>query len=686
MRWITSVIVLCVAGCQLLAKDPPVFPKPPRLAATQKELDERKGAPDFEKVKKGAVNAGQKLLKNPVTIPDGPGNWYFYYACPDCGAYLKPLSPTEHQCPQCKKTYGDERTVGAYRCTLHYNLERAVEQLGWAYAYSGDDRYAAEVKRILSALADAYDTYPERWDRWGRKGFLAHLGGRRYAQSLDEAVGVIKLAKGYDLTRNSTVWSDKDRKHVEDDFFRLTAATLLRFNQGINNHQTWYNAGLMAIASVLADAEMVEKVLTMPGGFNYQLERSIGSDGLWYEGTIAYHNYALQAMVHIVEAGRRMGLKLHEEPKFKAMILGPLRAAYPSGQFPAINDSDYSHIGSFRGRFLWAWKLYREPVFAQAYAQGDAKIVHKLLGEKAAVEWPLFPGSTNLSDAGLMRMQVGAGAQAACVFLDYGLHGGGHGHFDKLNVVLYAMGREWMLDPGRLTYSHKEYKTWVKHTAAHNTVALGGRSQGATKGRLLWFKSGEGWAACAAESKGAYTGATLTRYLLLTEGMLVDVFDVAAGKTTQVDWFAHAVSSAARPVEERGEGAAEAPGTGSGYEHLTDGRAWEVEGDSHWDFVGADGKKLRLLLVGDAAEKVFVANGIGYRINQKVPCLIRRRRAQRTRFVTIYDLTGDASGIRKATATPAGVPAVHVETPAGAWNVTFGADSVTVAREKAAVP
>ena len=45
-------------------------------------------------------------------------------------------------------------------------------------------------------------------------------------------------------------------------------------------------------------------------------------------------------MVEIVDAGRRMGLALHKEPRFRQMLTSPLRCAYPNGQFPAINDSD----------------------------------------------------------------------------------------------------------------------------------------------------------------------------------------------------------------------------------------------------------------------------------------------------------------------------------------------------------
>jgi hypothetical protein len=641
----------------------PVFLMPPRLAYTRDELAAIKAAPGFAAMRDAAIQAANALLDKPVTLPEGYGGWIFDYACPDDGTPLHALNAAQHQCPTCKKIYSDEKTLAAYRCTLHYAAENAAEKLARAYAFSGDERYASEVKRILLHFAHAYPNYPPRRDRWGNTDEMAPLGGRRYVQSLDEAVGIIKLAKAYDLTRSASTWSKDDQSLVEKNLFGLTAQTLLQFNQDINNHQTWYDAGLMAIASVLGDADLVDKVLTMRGGFYDQLDRSVGSDGLWYEGTMAYQNYALQALKEIVEAGRRMGLKLYEAPKFKTLLLGPLHATYPNGQFPAINDSDRADIGIFKWSFDWAKKLYDKPL-----------------------DTALRTRSENLADAGLVILRQGAGPGATCTFLDYGQHGGGHGHFDKLNLMLYANGREWLLDPGRLTYSHKEYKTWVKETAAHNTVTWNGKSQRPTKGELLWLQNGDGWSACAAQSTGAYRGVVLRRYLWLTDKILADVFEVEADESGQMDWFAHAVVPELSPVGEIGESTPQSPGDSAGYQHLEDGRLWSSQGISRWDFM-ADEKdenalRLRLWLVESGAEHIFTATGIGYNIGQKAPTLIRRRVARSTRFVTIYDLSGHGDYVRQV-AEPAGANApLVITTQDGRQDIVFTPTGVKVSQIK----
>lgn len=656
------------------------FPPPPRLATNAAELTKLKQSKSFPALRDHAVAAADALLKTPIQVPSGWGNWIFYYACPDDGTSLSALNEKEHQCPRCKKVHTDERTVASYRTLLHDRANDAALQLGWTFAYTGQDRYAAEVKRILLKLADDYRSYPARRDRWGRTGIFAQLGGRRYSQSLDEAVGVIKLAKAYDLTRTSAAWLDKDRQHVEQNFFRPTADTLLYANRDINNHQTWYNAGLMAIASVLADKELVHKILSMRGGFRDQLKRSLGKDGVWYEGTMAYHNYALQAMIEIVDAGRRLGLPLHQEPAFRKMLEAPLGMTYPNGQFPAMNDSDNAFIDNFTGSFRWAWETYGEERFAQACARGNPKELAALLGPEAKPKPFLETRSTNLEDIGLAILRRGQGPEAACIMLDHGPHGGAHGHYDKLNIVVFAAGREWLLDPGRLTYSHKEYKTWVKHTAAHNTVTLGGQSQRECTGKFLWLKVNDDYAACAAETDQAYPGALLRRYLLLTDKLLVDAFEVETAEKTQIDWFAHAISKNVQPTAAQGAGNDLLPGKDQGYQHLTGARAWDISGPSSWDFVGDDKKRLRAWFAGPEKEQVIACTGIGYWVEQKVPCLIRRVHDTKARFATVYDLTGTGEYVQELGAEKDGE--LVVRSRDGERRVRFMRDKVTFEKQR----
>lgn len=661
-------LAMTMSNCDLCAGETPapVFPPPPRLAAMAEELAATKTRADFAAIKDEAMKAADPLVEKPIVLPDGFGSWVFYYACADDGMRLRMNTPADHECPKCHKHFIDERTIAAYRGIQHSEAERAALKLAWAYAYSGGDKYAAQVKRILLKFADDYPNYPGRIDRWNRRGFFAPLGGRRRVQSLEEAEGILPLAKAYDLTRASPLWSDAERKHVENDFFRLTAETLLRFPMGLENRQAWYNAALMAIASVLSDAALVEKALHARGGFFDQLNRGVDDDGFWWEGTMAYQSYVVQPMIETVEIARRMGIQLQDTARFKLLLGSPLRATYPNGTFPCINDSDPANIHLFGGSFEWAWKTYQNPLFAQALAWENPTKLSALLGPEAKPVYPFDEKTADLASVGLLFLRVGKRSGAACIVHHYGSPGGdasGHGHWDKLNITLFANGREWLADIGRLGYEHKEYKTWAKRTIAHNTLTLDQSDQRVNSGKLLWMKSGDDFAASASESTESYANTTLRRYLYLTPSMLVDVFDVKTDHPATLDLAAHTITDPLVSAVETPSQPLASLGADNGYQHLKDIRAWTPPANSRWVFpAGKDAAVLHVLLAAVPGEQIFTATGIGYRPDQAAPCLIRRRIARETRFAAVYDISGKGDYVRSIEVLDGEIPRVRIGT------------------------
>ena len=86
----------------------------------------------------------------------------------------------------------------------------------------------------------------------------------------------------------------------------------------------------------------------------------------------------------------------------------------------------------------------------------------------------------------------------------------------------------------------------------------------------------------------------------------------------------------------------------------------------------ADAQRLRVWTVADAGEELFAATGIGYTLNQAVPCLVRRRQAAATRFVTVYDWSSSGQALAATT------DGVEFATTAGLWQVAFTHDSIRV--------
>ncbi|MDP6506923.1 MAG: hypothetical protein QF886_25075, partial [Planctomycetota bacterium] len=162
----------------------------------------------------------------------------------------------------------------------------------------------------------------------------------------------------------------------------------------------------------------------------------------------------------------------------------------------------------------------------------------------------------------------------------------------------------------------------------------------------------------------------LRRSLFLIDQILLDVFEVSSELTVQMDWLAHAgVPKLAPAGEATPSGDKVTLGHKDGYQHFSDLQAWNATGDSQWEFVQNAKKKLRLWINGIDGQQILTGKRLGYHKTQKCPVLIRRLNSNRARFVTVYDLSGNASNIEHVNVSADGE---RIRTRDGEWMVRFG--------------
>jgi len=619
------MLALLLCGMQTWAAEP-VFLPHPRLEYTAAELAAWKADPARKDEITRDVAAADALLGKPLEVPQKSGDWIFYYACPDDDATLRAETPEKHICPRCGKVYTDERTCAAYRTQLNYQIDRNCRTLSLAYALTGDAKYAKPVRDAMLEMARLYPTF-ERHDRWGRKGPLASIGGWRYAQLLDEAVALIDLSDAYDLIANGL--TADERKTIEEKLLGYVARNIQQFqyfSDPKNNHRTWFNAAYANVGVAIGDKKLLDDAINAQGGLLWQLDNSITSDGIWYEGTMAYHFYALQAVQDTLDATRRAGWTFADNAKLKSLWLGPMQSTYPNGAFPVFHDSDPGNLRDREVFYRWAYDYFKDARFAELAGVGKA-------GEKA----PL--ASADLSGIGLGVLRRQNGDNPLCAMIDYGIHGGSHGHPDKLSIVLFGLGRELVLDNGRISYSVPEYQSWCRTTVAHNTVVIDGKNQQEDTGRMLFFKETPQYTAVLAASDGAYPGYALRRFLVLTDSLLIDVFAVRGEKEAQLDWVLHSRGTLESTLALNDR---PAPlGTENGYQHLKGLKQATGAADAISTFTQDDKRSYRMF-TPDGPETLCVSGaGIGYNLTDSVPFLLRRREAASTVFVTVYDLSGE---------------------------------------------
>jgi hypothetical protein len=109
------------------------------------------------------------------------------------------------------------------------------------------------------------------------------------------------------------------------------------------------------------------------------------------------------------------------------------------------------------------------------------------------------------------------------VALDYGHSGGGHGHPDRLNLLLADGDVRWFDDPGTGSYVDPSLH-WYRSTLAHTAPLVDGRSQPAVDGRLLAFED-RGDAAWISAAAPLAADLRVRRSVVLVKDYLVDLLE-----------------------------------------------------------------------------------------------------------------------------------------------------------------
>jgi len=189
-------------------------------------------------------------------------------------------------------------------------------------------------------------------------------------------------------------------------------------------------------------------------------------DGAQMELTSSYHDLALRNILAVYDKAAVFGR------------LGELRADYVAGAERAFDfdlgmmtpDRDMPHVNDCspvnvprslrKGALLFP-------------ARRDFKWVATEGGDGAAPE-----GAGRAFDwAGYVAMRSGWERDANYLCFDAGPLGYGHVHQDKLNVIVYAYGREVLFDAGGGPYERSHWRAYDTDTYAHNTVLVDGEPQ-----------------------------------------------------------------------------------------------------------------------------------------------------------------------------------------------------------------
>ncbi|OEF22759.1 heparinase II/III domain-containing protein [Vibrio rumoiensis] len=419
------------------------------------------------------IEDNKMVISNQTLItPDNRATWNLYYFCPEHAVRLdwRWDKPTEHCCPIDGKAFYGEPYDGAWWRGLNGLNSKACYELGLLWQLTQQISYFEKVREILLGYAKHYPDYQPH-------GGIPYNGpGKANAQTLCEANCHLDFVRGYDFIREQL--SVEDRVYIEKRLLREGAEFLIEHRADqLHNHEMKTSATIGVIGLIIDEPEYIDFALNSKYGLKYQLAEGVNSDGMWFEGSIHYHYYALQALLAFEKVAYRTQYSVHADPNYYKMLAFPLSLLSATGDFPRLNDCiagqeklSHSHL------FEFAYRQFDDPLFARAliniYQHSPRDNLDALLYgvPDLPVLPPLLCQPQHAPTSGLTKMYDEQSGNM--LLLKHAPYGGEHDHYDRLGLIICRNGREILPDIGTTGYGAELHYGYYKNTVTHNTLAV----------------------------------------------------------------------------------------------------------------------------------------------------------------------------------------------------------------------
>ena len=487
--------------------------------------------------------------------------------CPLDGAPLEfdPYSPHAHRCPACHTVQARERD---HRWWLMFaqlwRAERAVHA-ATLHATGNEPILAAFARATLDEYADRYVRYPLDDNVLGpsRPFFSTYL----------ESIWLLQLCIAADLLDAANAGEGATGR-FRDRVVEPSAALIRSYDEGESNRQLWNNAALLAAGRALGDHALSRHAVQSSSGLLAQLGTGLLIDGSWFEGE-NYHLFSHRGLWYGVTMADVAGFEIPSglRERFEAGFSTPFLTAFPDLGFPARRDSQY-------GASLRQWRTAESCELGLAHSD-DPRLTSALAAlyaddiprrdtgrwrsaaESERNEPPSALGRADLGWRSLLfaretlpvlelvsEPSAVLEGQGIAVFrrdggqgyiaLDYGHHGGGHGHPDRLDLLLAHGERRILDDMGTGSYVDRSLH-WYRSTLAHNAPLVNGCSQPRASGQLLAYEEGAGlgwiWARARVSQRPE---CEVERALTVTEHVCIDEIRWNAGESVRLELPVHA--------------------------------------------------------------------------------------------------------------------------------------------------
>ncbi len=334
--------------------------------------------------------------------------------------------------------------------------------LGYCYRETGDEKYARAFVELMMS--------------WCKQATCPTDAPFHHTKCWRTIEAGIRMTINWHYAFYAFIRSPYMTDHVITTFIRSICDhgyRLRRFGSGGGNWRAMEMAGLAHIAMLypfLREAgEWGQHAFSV---LEAELDHQIYADGFQFELSTNYHDVVIVNYHRVFATARAMGYAIPTGLSQKLLRLFELdiNVTCPDGRYPDLNDGGRGSLAYWCGIGL---KYFPDHSAIRYFATEGRQGV------------PPAYTSVALPYSGLAFMRTGWGRDDLWCFLDAGDFGRGHQHEDKLNILLFAYGKNLLPDAGNYAYDNSDMRRFVLDTRAHNCALVDDLGQN-RRGRYSW--------------------------------------------------------------------------------------------------------------------------------------------------------------------------------------------------------
>ena len=490
--------------------------------------------------------------------PENLSGWGHNYFCEVDGEKLtfKQSSPKLHYCKICNHNYTGKKYDDAWIYLNRLQSFFEIVKSAYLFKHLNDEKYLGYAKNTLLYYATNYEKFQlHAKDVIITSDLTIDVGGagKIMPQGLNEGYMLILIVKALTILGDKV--SEEERNIIKEQLVRPAIEDVLVPQiVRIHNIVCWIECGIAVSGFYFNEQRWIDHAFV--GAFNIpnQLKDGVTKNHLWYEGSIHYHFFMLEAMMNLMVYPEADALMKNQKEVIKKMLISAYEYAFDNDHFPNPNDGwpdinlkTYLHV------YHMAAKVFeQDEQILEIITKVENSSIKRMpipLGEPYFFEhWSLekllFNRDSNLTvksekrksylfeDSNFAMLRN----ERINLFMKFGHNGPSHAHPDKMTFELTVDDKIISRDLSNAGYGAQICNEWQRMSVSHNTIVVDGQNHdNVESGIVLHFSDNKVETTC----KNVYPGVDFTRKFEISTTTITDMFIVQSEEIHTYDYFLH---------------------------------------------------------------------------------------------------------------------------------------------------